>query len=52
MKRLIVKKKVENIVHPAEPIGEYVPDTNNTDTLEVGCKSILKTGPNKGKRFK
>ena len=49
LKRLIVKKKVENIVHPAEPIGEYVPDTNNTDTLEVGCKSILKTGPNKGK---
>ena len=50
LKRLIVKKKVENIVQPAEPIGEYVPDTDDTDTLiVVGCKSILKTGPNKGK---
>jgi hypothetical protein len=52
LKRLIIKKKVENIVQPADPIGEYIPDTNDTNdtnTLEVGCKSILKTGPNKGK---
>jgi len=54
LKRLIVKKKIENIVQPADPIGEYIPEFISepvyyTNAVEIGCKSILKTGPNKGK---
>ena len=41
------KPIIENIIKPGEPIGQYVPDDEqNTD---IGCKMILKTGPNKGK---
>jgi hypothetical protein len=60
LKRLpVAKKPVENVVQEAQSIviGQYVPDTEdttNTDTnintnINTGCKSILKTGPNKGK---
>ena len=51
LKRLLVAKKpVANIVQESQPIviGQYVPNTEDTNT-NTGCKSILKTGPNKGK---
>jgi len=47
LKRLpIIKKKLENEVQEAQPIGQYVPDVD--EQVKSGCKSILKTGPNKG----
>jgi len=50
LKRLIIKKKIANEVKPAEPIGEYVPDQDEEiENQTNGCKSILKTGLNKGK---
>lgn len=45
LKRLpIIKKKVENIVVQGQTIQAYVPDEE-----QIGCKAILKSGPNKGK---
>lgn len=45
LKRLpIVKKKVQNVVQNVLQIGQYVPE----DAEVIVCKSILKTGPNKG----
>jgi hypothetical protein len=45
LKRLpIIKKKVENVVEQQnQPIQQYVPDEEL-----IGCKAILKSGPNKG----
>jgi hypothetical protein len=44
LKRLpIIKKKVENVVEQGQTIQAYVPEE------DVGCKAILKSGPNKGK---
>jgi hypothetical protein len=46
----IVKKKVENIVQDALKIGEYVPEGESEIIIQkiIGCKSILKSGSNKG----
>jgi hypothetical protein len=45
LKRLpIIKKKVENVVEQGQTIQAYVPEQE-----QIGCKAILKTGPNKGK---
>ena len=47
LKRLpVIKKKLENEVQEAQPIGQYVPDAD--DQVKIGCKTILKSGPNKG----
>lgn len=48
LKRLpIIKKKVENEVQEQNnPIGQYIPEEDIKQ--KPGCKSILKTGPNKG----
>jgi hypothetical protein len=44
LKRLpIIKKKIENVVEQGQTIQAYVPEE------DVGCKAILKSGPNKGK---
>ena len=55
LKRLpIVKKKLQNIVQEAQQIGQYVPEGEDEQKIQsieqtiIGCKSILKTGPNKG----
>lgn len=55
LKRLpIVKNKVQNVVQQSQQIGHYVPEGETEEKMEsneetiVGCKSILKTGPNKG----
>lgn len=51
-----LKNVIENVVSPGQPIGQYIPDSevviNNSQVInnsELGCKMILKTGPNKGK---
>lgn len=45
LKRLpIIKKKIENVVEQGQTIQAYVPDEE-----QIGCKAILKSGPNKGK---
>lgn len=44
LKRLhVIKKKVENVVEQAQEIQLYV------DEQDISCKSIIKSGPNKGK---
>lgn len=49
LKRLpIIKKNIENLVQSVQQIGQYVPD--DEQEKKVGCKSILKTGINKGKQ--
>ena len=48
LKRLpIVKKKIQNVV---QQIGQYVPEGEETSIEPeiIECKSILKSGPNKG----
>jgi predicted transcriptional regulator len=45
LKRLpTIKKKVENVVEQVQTIQQYVPDQE-----QIGCKAVLKSGPNKGK---
>ena len=48
LKRLTVKKKIENIVKPGEPISIFIPEMEENNEL-LCCKAILKTGINKGK---
>jgi len=54
LKRMpIIKPIIENIVQEAPIIGQYVPDADananaNDNANAVLCKTILKTGPNKG----
>ena len=44
-----LKKKVENeVLEQNNQIGHYVPEEEHKQTQ--GCKSILKSGPNKGKQ--
>jgi hypothetical protein len=48
LKRLpVIKKNIENIVQSVQQIGQYIPEIEPQNN--VGCKSILKTGLNKGK---
>jgi hypothetical protein len=42
-----IKPVIENIIEPGQPIGQYIPEDEQNKI--VGCKMILKTGPNKGK---
>jgi hypothetical protein len=42
-----IKPVLKNIIEPGQPIGQYIPE-DEQNTI-VGCKMILKTGPNKGK---
>ena len=44
-----IKPVIENVISQGQPIGQYVPDTEDVKQIETGCKMILKTGPNKGK---
>ena len=47
LKRLpVIKKKLENEIQESQPIGQYVPDVD--EPVKTGCKTILKSGPNKG----
>jgi hypothetical protein len=51
LKRLpIIKKNIENVVQEVQQIGQYIPDDEQEQEKKVGCKSILKTGVNKGKQ--
>jgi len=52
LKRLVMKKKVENEVQPLISIGEYIPEPSELNDLNniIVCKSILKTGKNKGQQ--
>lgn len=49
LKRL-KKNKVENIVQDSLKIGQYIPEGESEIIIQkiIGCKSILKSGPNKG----
>lgn len=44
-----IKPVIENVISQGQPIGQYVPDAEDINQIETGCKMILKTGPNKGK---
>lgn len=45
----VVENVVVNVVETIQQIGQYVPETDDDMIMITGCKSILKTGPNKGK---
>jgi len=54
LKRMVIKKQIENVVQSGEPISTYKADTddNNTENIQstyIGCSAIIKSGPNKGK---
>jgi hypothetical protein len=53
LKRLVIKKKSENIVEAVLEITKFNPDQLNQNidgnVKIIGCKAILKTGSNKGK---
>lgn len=49
LKRLpIIKKNIENFVQEVQQIGQYIPEDEQENIS--GCKSVLKTGLNKGKQ--
>jgi 2-keto-4-pentenoate hydratase len=47
LKRLVIKKKIENVIESNNnEIQQYVSEGN----VVVGCKAMLKSGMNKGKQ--
>jgi len=48
LKRLTIKKKIENIVNPGTAITIFIPESEENNDI-LCCKAILKSGINKGK---